>query len=1026
MRQLWLTILATIMFALAAQGEPLFDVKLLSTSASLKETRATITADRAAISVEIPNVSGKPFVFDLDGKGKDPEYYWSLYTIGNSGSEARDIVVLIPRRGFSGSGLFRPEHTGSMILNARSSPPPAELTSVRDADEDVFPIRLQPGANITLAFEGIEPLADATIWTLAEYNKHQLNDMGLRGALAGVAILLAAGIILLTLIRKERIAYLVSAFALSSMFFVLHELGLFSLLPASIMPQLIGYDTSRAWVETLMTMGLVAALAGFSSTSRAATPFYFYGAVAAIFLLLCNLFLGWFQPTTAIGLARIAFAFVVLEGLLMLVTAHMKNQLYVINALPAWIGGVVWLAVVIFASLQASPHKGLDIAVLVLLCALVAGWGFVLLQSLFEQSDSAFYQATSSEDRNSFALTSGKHFLWEWRTSSDQIDTGSELATALGYRNANPFEGPQHQFFEHVHPDDMPVFIEKAGDVTAGTVRRLEHDFRLRNAEGVFQWFSLRARAQPDQQSGELVCLGTLTDITKAKQREERLQVDAVHDPVTGLPSRALFMDRLERSLKNRAGAPVRILVLDLDRFKTFNDGYGPDIGDQFLLITSTRIQAFLGNEDSATRLTGSQFAIAFSEAGAAFNEAAFADHIIKALTQPIVISDRQIVLSVSAGMSMRGLPGVAPDELMAQATSALHSSKLQGLGTFTVYDYGMRNDRIAQVALEADLRQAIARAEIEVHFQRIVTLQDGRTAGFEALARWRHPQLGLIAPEQFIGAAEEAGLIGDVGTLVLTEAARQLGIWQRTIARDQEFFVAVNVSASQLLDRSFLPSIQHIMNRETLLPQSLKIEVTEAVVMRYQDKIASLFEVLRSLGISLACDDFGTGFSSLSTLRSLPFDTLKLDRSFLTSEQDDDRAAHVIRSVLDLAHGLGMTVVCEGIESQEQADRLAEMGCDFGQGYHFGYAAPAREVEQLLEGAHSLFNRAPQLELQHDLLPFNALPGAVLDDVEPEELPSLFSVAQAQSTEKINKSKRKRKSTKKTKTGRKKRTTLT
>ena len=446
-------------------------------------------------------------------------------------------------------------------------------------------------------------------------------------------------------------------------------------------------------------------------------------------------------------------------------------------------------------------------------------------------------------------------------------------------------------------------------------------------------------------------------------------------------------------------------MILELDRFKTVNDGYGPDVGDELLLITGRRIQECLNREDSATRLTGSQFAIAYSEIAHPFGEDAFAAELMQAIVVPIPLASGDVVLSASIGVSMRGLSGVVAEELLAQATSALHAAKLDGLGHVAVYDAGMRNDRVAQVALEADLRQAISRAEIEVHYQPITNLVTRKIAGFEALARWRHPSLGLIAPEQFIDTAEEAGLIGELGRLVLSEAARQLGIWQRTVARNKSLFVAVNVSASHLLEDEFIATVQHIMQRETLMPDSLKIEVTEAVVMRYPERVLSLFGMLRNLGAGISCDDFGTGFSSLSILRDLPFDTLKMDRSFLTDDPGDERASHIIRSVLDMAHGLGMTVVSEGIETAEQVESLTHLGCDFAQGFYFGSATTAAEAESYLTDLPYLAVIPPARMPQQNYSQHLPMPGqapmaprrrrtARKVSKKPEELPSIYQVS--------------------------------
>lgn len=995
MRFFWNMILLCLAFAAVARAEPVYDLKGLGNNASLGSSRGTITAVQSAIAVEVPTGSGKVQSIDLDAVGSGPEFHWSLYTLTNSTAVARDSFLVFPHRAFPGSGLFRPAPTGSLVLNAvqKSDAKPAikGLIPLRGPGEDVFAVHLEPGTTQTFAFQGVEPLPDAEVWAVEAYGKRQAQLTGLQGAVAGIAALLTLGFLVLAATRRGAIAVSCSVFALTALLFILHELGFLQAMIGKPLPFAVSQNTLRAVVETLLFGGFIAALAGLRSVTRYHQRALYYSACLGGLLVVANIVFAFFNAPVAMGFARIAIAFVAIEGVVLLYRAQRAKAPVAISALPLWLFGMAWVAFASYACFARQALPQLSMFMLLGLCGVLAAMGYVLLQNLFERIDIDADIAASSTERSSLALSSADHFVWEWRPQHERITIDHELSRQLGYRGPDLEDTTQLHFFQRVHPEDLQDLLEQSGAVAAGAARLIECELRLNSADGSYRWFSLKARAHVDEVLGDLVCLGTLTDITKSKVIEHRLQEDAVHDPVSGLPSRALFLDRLQRSLANRAAPPVRVLILDVDRFKTFNDGYGPDIGDHLLMIMARRIQDQLGPEDSATRLTGSQFAIVFNEP-AHGHEDAYARALMLSLQAPIMLSNQEVVLSVSGGLSMRGLPGVPADELLAQATNALHSAKAHGLGALAVYDYGMRNERIAQVALESELRLAITRGEIEVHYQPIVSLADGKTAGFEALARWHHPKLGLVAPEQFIKAAEEAGLISEIGAIVMAEAARQLGIWQRTIARNRKVFVTVNASASQLLEKEFLLTIQHIMQREVLNPGSLKIEVTEAVVMRYSDRILTLFGTLRQLGVGLACDDFGTGFSSLSTLRNLPFDTLKLDRSFISTGKDQDRAAHVIRTVLDLAHGLGMTVVCEGVESLEQAERLTEMGCDYGQGYHFGAATGAKQVEDLIGIAPIAVPEPYRPGLAEAALATITAATAPVATA-PEELPSIYAV---------------------------------
>ncbi len=995
-RHFWMLILLCLAFAAAVRAEPIYDLKGLGNNASLGASRGTITAVQSAIAVEIPSGTGQVLSLDLDAVGSGPQFHWSLYTLTNSSTEARDSFLVFPHRAFPGSGLFRPAPTGSLVLTAvqksGAKPPLKGLVPLRGPAEDVFPVHLEPGQTQTMAFQGVEALPDAEIWATGAYGKRQSQLTGLQGAVAGIAALLTLGFLVLAATRRSAIALACSAFALAALTFILLELGFLQAMIGAPLSFGVSQNVLRAIVETLLFGGFVAALAGLRSVTRDQKAL-FYSACFGAALIVANIVYAFFNAPVAIGFARIAIAFVSIEGVVLLYRAQRAKEPrgkepIAISALPLWLFTLAWVLFSAYACFAYRALPQLSMFMLLGLCGVLAAMGYVLLQNLFERIDIDADIAASSTERSSLALASADHFVWEWRPQHEEITIDQELSRQLGDRGPDLENASQLRFFQRVHPEDLQDLLEQSGAVAAGTARLIECELRLNSADGSYRWYSLKARAHVDEVLGDLVCLGTLTDINKTKIIEQRLQEDAVHDPVSGLPSRALFLDRLQRALANRAAPPVRVLILDVDRFKTFNDGYGPDIGDHLLMIMARRIQDQLGPEDSATRLTGSQFAIVFNEP-AHGHEDAYARALMLNLQAPIMLSNQEVVLSVSGGLSMRGLPGVPADELLAQATNALHAAKTQGLGALAIYDYGMRNDRVAQVALESDLRLAITRGEIEVHYQPIVRFSDGKTAGFEALARWRHPKLGLVAPEQFIKAAEEAGLISEVGAIVMADAARQLGIWQRTIARNRKIFVTVNASASQLLEKEFLQTIQHIMQREVLLPGTLKIEVTEAVVMRYSDRILTLFGTLRQLGVGLACDDFGTGFSSLSTLRNLPFDTLKLDRSFISSGKDQDRAAHVIRTVLDLAHGLGMNVVCEGVESLEQAERLTEMGCDYGQGFHFGAAAVAKQVEDLI-GIAPLASPEPY----RPGLAEAALATITAAAQRPEELPSIYAVA--------------------------------
>jgi diguanylate cyclase (GGDEF)-like protein len=399
------------------------------------------------------------------------------------------------------------------------------------------------------------------------------------------------------------------------------------------------------------------------------------------------------------------------------------------------------------------------------------------------------------------------------------------------------------------------------------------------------------------------------------------------------------------------------VLLVDLDRFKIMNEALGHEAGDAMLSIIGRRIKSETGAADTIARLPGDKFAVLFHEVPGKRDVVSFADVLVKAVARPIKIEDEDFVLTATIGIARYSGEDVSAEMLMKNAAIALYEARRKGVEPVELFNPSMVDERAELLILEAELRRALERNEFEVHYQPIARLADLQLAGFEALVRWRHPTMGLLAPECFISLAEETGMIRDIGHVVLNEAGRQLGIWQRSYRTAEPAFVAVNLSSSQLIEPGLIDDVKQIINRESLLPGSFKIEVTESLVMQYPERAAQILERLRELGVGLSCDDFGTGYSSLSSLRKLPFDTLKVDRSFISQEDQEQRAGIILSSIIAMGHDLGLAVVAEGIESQEQVNRLGELGCDYGQGFFIGKAITARQVNDALAGLPYAFS---------------------------------------------------------------------
>jgi diguanylate cyclase (GGDEF)-like protein len=665
------------------------------------------------------------------------------------------------------------------------------------------------------------------------------------------------------------------------------------------------------------------------------------------------------DPFTATVVARGIFAATALLGFPLIIFLWRKGEVRAETALLTWGAILIWTILAVAAAFAVNPGSAMS-------GLLQAGLGAVLVVLGFALAHHAFNQGYLSRHffreagRHALAMAGARAYVWDWQPEEGELFVSPEISRALAQPPGGFESAAGEAILEIMHPADRSAYLATVEQAAADGRMPIVRQFRLGHGEGGYRWFELRARSITGQGMRVKRCIGTLVDVTETKLAEERLLQDAVYDMVTGLPNRALFLDRLERAIQSWAAdeaGGLFVLVVDLDRFKIMNEALGHEAGDALLAIIGRRIKAETGAADSVARLPGDKFAVLFHEVPGKRDVISFADLLAKAVARPIKLDDRDLVLTASIGIARYSGEDVNAETLMKNAAIALYEARRKGAAAVELFNPSMVDERAELVVLEAELRRALERNEFEVHYQPIARLADMQLAGFEALVRWRHPTLGLLAPESFIALAEETGLIRDIGRVVINEAGRQLGIWQRAYRTTEPAFVAVNLSSSQLIEPGLLDDVKQIISREGLLRGSLKIEVTESLVMQYPERAVQILERFRELGVGLACDDFGTGYSSLSSLRKLPFDTLKVDRSFIAQEGQDPRASVILNAIIAMGHELGLSVVAEGIEYQTQVNRLGELGCDYGQGYFIGKPLTARQVNDALAGLPYAFS---------------------------------------------------------------------
>jgi len=450
------------------------------------------------------------------------------------------------------------------------------------------------------------------------------------------------------------------------------------------------------------------------------------------------------------------------------------------------------------------------------------------------------------------------------------------------------------------------------------------------------------------------------------EETKEHFRHAAFHDSLTGLPNRAMFTELLKAEIESssrRNEHMFAVLFLDLDRFKNINDSLGHTHGDLLLVAFAERLERTLRPVDTLARFGGDEFAILLSGMSDATDAVRVAKRIQDELSQPFVLDKNSAFATASIGIALSSSGYDRADDILRDADIAMYRAKENGKARYEVFDHGMHARAVSRLQLESDLRQAIEQKEFCVYYQPIVSLQTGRLAGFEALVRWNHPRRGLVSPADFIPVAEETGLIVPIGEWVLNEACARVRQWQIDSPSHRSLSLSVNLSARQVAQPDLLNRIKEALDHSKLNPHCLKLEITESVVMENAEAAAQMFKQLRSLGVQLSIDDFGTGYSSLSYLHRFPLNYLKIDRSFVTRLTTDDNA--IVRTISTLARNLGMEVIAEGIETEEQFQQLKMLGCEYGQGYLFSRPVANESVEHLL-AQDSKRDLDPDLSLDH------------------------------------------------------------
>ena len=938
-----LVLAASLLAASRAHAVEAVNVRLDTPAIDLTAATEQLKTDADRIQVSTaPGPDG--IVRRIEVRAREANTNWAVFALTNNSDEQIDRLIVVPHYRMVGSGLIWPDLGLSRLAGITPSTGDRPLRQ-ESTTSDIFRVTLDPGTVITFVAElRTSKLPQIYLWEPDAY-KDKVNSFTLyQGIVIGIAGLLALFLTILFVVKGSVMFPAAAALGWAVLIYIGIDFGFWG----KVFDMSAGAERVwRACGEAILSATLLVFLFAYLNLSRwhvryAHITVFWLAALAALVAVAV------FDPAVASGIARMSLAGIAAFGLALVIYLSTHGFDRAVLLIPTWLLLVVWTFAAGIAVMGGATNDIIGPALLGGLVLIVMLIGFTVMQHAF--AGGITHGIVSDVERRALALTGAGDMIWDWDVSADKTFTSPETEHVLGLKRG-ALEGPAAAWLEFLHPLDRDRFRASLDSVVEQRRGRLSQDFRLRASDGHYLWFTLKARPVVGSDGEVVRVVGTLTDVTDFKNAEERLLFDAVHDNLTGLPNRELFIDRMEAAFAfARSDNQVRpsVMVIDLDRFKQVNDSVGIAVGDSILLTIARRLSRLLKPQDTLARLSGDQFAVILLSEREPARIVAFTETLRRALRAPIAFNDREIFLTASIGLTLAESAPHRTEEVLKDAELAMYYAKRIGGDRIEIFKPAMRARKTDRLTMESELRRAIERQEIKVLFQPIVRLEDRAIAGFEALARWDHPKMGRQSPAEFISIAEEIGLIVDLGLFVLDHTAQQLATWQAATKGREPVFASVNVSSRQLLRHDLIQDLRGVLSRTPLARGTLKLEITESLVMENPEHAAQMLTRIRELGAGLSLDDFGTGHSSLAYLQRFPFDTIKIDQSFVRTTTRGTRPV-ILRSIIALAHDLGMEVVAEGAETDSDAVELYQMGCEYAQGFAFGEPMTSEAARDLL-----------------------------------------------------------------------------
>ncbi|MEM7215134.1 MAG: EAL domain-containing protein [Pseudomonadota bacterium] len=891
-----------------------------------------------------PDADGIVRRIEVRARLADQVSHWAVFALANTSDRQIDRLIVAPHYTMVDSGLIWPD-LDTERLAAVTPSEGFSLDRQQDSGADVFLITLDPGVVITLVAEQASAgLPKLYLWEPSAY-KDTTNSYTLyHGIILGISGLLAILLTIIFVVKGSAMFPATAALAWGVLAYICVDFGFWQKV---INTSSTNDSFWRAATEVFLSASLLVFVHAYLTLSRWNRKFSLI-TVGWVLALIILMGITIFEPGVAAGIARFSFAATVIFGSGVIIYLTLQQYDRAVMLIPTWILLGIWLfgaSLAVTGRLEndiIQPALGGGLVLIVLLLC------FTVMQHAF--AGGAFAQGLVSDaERSALALSGAGDVLWDWDIGRDRITVGEDIARVLNIGNKAKNASPR-DWQPILHPNDRDRFMATLSAIIDHKRGRISQAFRMRAKDGHFLWFKLRARPMIDTDGEVSRCIGTLTDITDQKKSEERLLLDSVRDNLTGLENRELFSGRLETIIalaKSNDVLRPSVFHIDIDDFSKINVKYGYSVGDTILLTLARRLSRILKSGDSLARISSDQFTVLLMTETEPKKIATFADAIRRTLKAPIEFAEDQVIVSASIGIVSWTTEHITAEQMMRDAELAKAEAKRLGGDRTEPFSPKLRKSKDNAPVLFEDLKKAVRLDQIELLYQPIVRIENSTVAGFEALIRWNHPKAGKLLPADFVPLAEQSGFIQELGTHILHKACNDFSNILKQ--RPGDHFVSVNVSSRQLLNTDIVNDITNSLGGSGLQPKNLRLEITESMIIENPENASQILKRIKAAGVGLSMDDFGTGYSSLSYLLDFPFDTLKIDKSFMQARLQQEKLV-LLRSIIMLAHALNQTVVAEGVEYESDVTDLLQLNCEFAQGYLFGEPVNQVEAARLLE----------------------------------------------------------------------------